>query len=232
MKIYGISSPAGHYPPPGGKWRRLAVGVHSAKTTIKREPDMEHRIQRVGILDVNGDIGEDLPHWLLQRGYLADIMQDAKAMMDYCQQLNPAAVIVDVCQGMTDGPNLIGRLRKAGYTAPIIATCAGRDDALQIETLHMGADDFLQKPMDMRQLLQRLDLVLRQSAGKEHDEDRSASERLEEVLTATEKRIFQVLKDHAPAPLSRDQIMWEVKRQRMTPEDRSIDVYISNILLK
>lgn len=192
---------------------------------------MEHRIQRVGILDANSELGDDLQNWLLQKGYLADIMQDAAAMADYCQQLNPAAVIMDLSVSGEEGPELISRLRKSGYAAPIIVTSAERDDALQIEILHLGADDFLQKPLEIKQLLQRLELILRQGA-RDGEDGRSSSERLEEVLTATEKRIFQVLMDHAPSPLSRDQIMWEVKRQRMTPDDRSIDVYISNIRRK
>lgn len=193
---------------------------------------MRRSIQRVGILDAGSDISDDLQRWLLQHGYLADVMRDTTALETYCTQLQPAAIIMEVCPERSQVTELITRLRQAGYAAPIIVTSSQRDDELQVKALQLGADDFLQMPVDSRQLFERLELVLRKGAETEEEQAFAASDQLGEVLTAMERRILKTLEEHMPDPLSRETIMWEVKRQRIAPDDRSVDVYISNIRRK
>lgn len=193
---------------------------------------MERSIQRVGILDAGSDIHSDLQHWLLQRGYLVDVMQDAASMEVYCTQINPAAVIVDIGIGDQQGTELIGHLRGAGFESPIIATMAERDDLLQVQALQDGADDVLLRQGNTKTLLERLELILRQQSENSSGTTYSDSAALADVLTAMERRILKSLEDNMPDPQSRDQIMWAVKRQRISPDDRSIDVYISNIRRK
>ncbi len=194
---------------------------------------MQRNIQRVGILDAGSDISDDLQRWLLQHGYLADVMKDTKAIETYCTQLQPAAIIMEICPREEDVTGLVSRLREAGYASPIIIAASERNDELQVRALQAGADDFLQMPVDSRQLFDRLELVLRKgSEAPQDDHAFAAADQLGEVLTAMERRILKTLEEHMPEPLSRETIMWEVKRQRIAPDDRSVDVYISNIRRK
>ncbi|UJQ94509.1 response regulator transcription factor [Mariluticola halotolerans] len=192
---------------------------------------MEQRIQRVGVLDAGSDANFDLQHWLLQRGYLADMIQDPLLIKNYCCELKPAALLIDMSLIGQSGPKMVKELRDSGYTAPIIATLNGRDDALQVQTLQMGADDFLQHPMTTIQLLERLGLILRQSA-RETRAVPSQMDELSDVLTSTESRIVKALQESMPDPMRREQIMWAIKRKQIAPDDRSIDVYVSNIRRK
>jgi len=192
---------------------------------------MEQRIQRVGVLDANSEANDDLQHWLLQRGYLADMIQDPLLIKGYCCELRPAALIMDMSLMGTEGPNLVKELRDAGFTSPIVATLDGRNDALQVQALQMGADDFLQHPMTTTQLFERLDLILRQSS-RDTGVVPSQMDELTDVLTSTESRIVKALQEHMPEPMGREQIMWAIKRKQIAPDDRSIDVYVSNIRRK
>ena len=149
---------------------------------------------------------------------------------DDCE-LKPAALLIDMSVIGQNGPEMVKELRDSGYTSPIIATLDGRDDALQVQTLQMGADDFLQHPMTTTQLLERLGLILRQST-KGAQAAPSQMDELSDVLTSTESRIVKALQESMPNPMRREQIMWAIKRKQIAPDDRSIDVYVSNIRRK
>lgn len=191
---------------------------------------MTHRLPRIGVLFSVRESARALRKALLHRGYLADLMKDAAALEAYCGKLAPAAVIVDLGHVGRGGAELVRRLRRSGFSAPIIATIDRGSDQLQVETLQFGADDFVQMPTDPAEVLERLDFILMRY-GVAPPRPRPPTP-LEAALTATERRILVALQGAAPQTMSRETLMWEIRRRRVAPDDRTLDVYISNIRRK
>lgn len=191
---------------------------------------MAHRLPRIGILFSARESARALRKALLHRGYLADLMKDAIALEAYCGKLGPAALVVDLSHVPRGGAELVRRLRRAGFAAPIIATVDRGSDQLQVEVLQSGADDFVQMPTDPAEVLERLDFILAQYGIA--PPPRPSTGALEAALTATERQILTALQGAAPETMSRETLMWEIRRRRVAPDDRTLDVYISNIRRK
>jgi DNA-binding response OmpR family regulator len=138
------------------------------------------------------------------------------------------------------------------HILPVIMLTAKGDDTDRIVGLELGADDYLPKPFNPRELLARMKAVLRRSLprGKEerghaHDNTISAGgitlntakqtvvvDGRELELSTTEYRILEVLMKHPNAVLSRDQLMTLARGRDFTAFDRSIDVHISKLRAK
>jgi two-component system, OmpR family, phosphate regulon response regulator OmpR len=125
---------------------------------------------------------------------------------------------------------------------PILMLTARGDAMDRVVGLEMGADDYLPKPFEPRELLARLKAILRRSKGERRNEvlrfgrleiDRDAREvRLDGAarpLTSYQFELLLVLAEHAGRVMSRDVLMDLLKAQPLEAFDRSIDVHISRI---
>jgi DNA-binding response OmpR family regulator len=151
------------------------------------------------------------------------------------------ALILDLMLPDIDGLEVCRRVRARAGT-PILMLTARGDAMDRVVGLEMGADDYLPKPFEPRELLARLKAILRRRGGDEPREmlrfgrlqiDPGALEvRLDgepRPLTSHQFALLLVLARHAGRVMSRDAIMDLLKHERLEAFDRSIDVHISRI---
>jgi two-component system, OmpR family, phosphate regulon response regulator OmpR len=152
------------------------------------------------------------------------------------------ALILDLMLPDLDGLEVCRRIRGRDATMPIIMLTARGDTMDRVVGLEIGADDYLPKPFDPRELLARLKAVLRRGSGSSGSDilrfgrieiDRGAREvRLDgEVrpLTSYQFDLLVALAEHAGRVLSRAALMDLMKGTSLEAFDRSIDVHISRI---
>jgi DNA-binding response OmpR family regulator len=151
------------------------------------------------------------------------------------------AVILDLMLPDTDGLEICRQLR-ARSDGPILMLTARGDPMDRVVGLEMGADDYLPKPFEPRELLARLRAILRRGRGGAKSDvlrfgrieiDRGAREvRLEGMarpLTGYQFALVLALAEHAGRVMSRDALMDLVKGEAIEAFDRSIDVHVSRI---
>jgi two-component system phosphate regulon response regulator OmpR len=153
----------------------------------------------------------------------------------------PDVVILDLMLPDTDGLEICRQLR-ARSDGPILMLTARGDPMDRVVGLEMGADDYLPKPFEPRELLARLRAILRCGRGGAKSDvlrfgrieiDRGAREvRLEGMsrpLTGYQFALVLALAEHAGRVMSRDALMDLVKGEAIEAFDRSIDVHVSRI---
>src|SRR5499426_2698648 len=153
----------------------------------------------------------------------------------------PDVVILDLMLPDTDGLDICRQIRARSNT-PILMLTARGDPMDRVVGLEMGADDYLPKPFEPRELLARLKAILRRRSGDKTGDvlrfgrlqiDPGALEvRLDGepcALTSHQFALLLVLARHAGRVMSRDAIMDLLRHERLEAFDRSIDVHISRI---
>jgi two-component system phosphate regulon response regulator OmpR len=156
-------------------------------------------------------------------------------------------VLLDVMLPGVDGLEVCRRLRAAPASAsiPVIMLTAKGDDVDKIVGLELGADDYLPKPFEPRELVARIQAVLRRGAGAEMEESvrygelevswTSRAARLEGqdlALTTAEFELLGLLVRNRGRILSRDRILDETRGIDWEAYDRSIDVLVSRLRQK
>jgi DNA-binding response OmpR family regulator len=151
------------------------------------------------------------------------------------------AIILDLMLPDMDGLDVCRRIRARAAT-PILMLTARGDAMDRVVGLEMGADDYLPKPFEPRELLARLKAILRRGKAGLKDDllrfgrleiDRGARQvRLDgeaRPLTSYQFELVLALAEHAGRVMSREALMDITKAQRLDAFDRSIDVHISRI---
>jgi len=151
------------------------------------------------------------------------------------------AIILDLMLPDTDGLEVCRRLRAAG-SVPILMLTAKGDPMDRIVGLELGADDYLPKPFEPRELLARLRAIMRR--GKEPErahimrfgrleiDPLAVEARIDGrscALTAHQYKLLEIMAKAAGRVLSRDYLMTQLKGGNLEAFDRSIDVHISRI---
>jgi len=194
------------------------------------------------IVDDDRDIRSLLADYLEANGYRALAAADGNAMWKILDETRPDLIVLDLNLPGDDGLTLCRKLR-AHSTMPVIMLTARSEPLDRILGLEMGADDYLPKPFEPRELLARLRAVLRRrgsNAGADKplrfgrlEIDRDArAVRLdgsERPLTSLQYELLVALAENAGRVLSRDTLMDLVKGQPLEAFDRSIDVHVSRI---
>ena len=158
---------------------------------------------------------------------------------------NISLIILDLMMPEESGLNICQRLRVNNVEIPIIMLTAKGDEVDRIVGLEMGADDYLPKPFNPRELLARVNAILRrqQQSSIQNTKDifefgnfsfdisnRSLHKNEQEIqITAGEYDLLRVFAERPKQPLSRDQIMQLAKGKELDVFDRSIDVQISRL---
>jgi two-component system OmpR family response regulator/two-component system phosphate regulon response regulator OmpR len=205
------------------------------------------RPKRLLIVDDDTRARDLLHRYLSEQGYEVRATPDALQMDKYLQREHFDLLVLDLMLPGEDGLAICRRLRALGNNIPIIMLTARGEDIDRILGLEMGADDYLPKPFNPRELLARIQAVLRRPRPTG-----SAPEVLEKVsfggmevdfaarslrkpdgetcvLTTGEFAVLSVLLLHPRQPLSRDQLMTLARGREQGPFDRAIDVQISRL---
>jgi DNA-binding response OmpR family regulator len=207
--------------------------------------------KQVHILIVDDDLAlrNLLQRYLKENDYWVSTVADGVKMDQYLKQETPDLIILDLMLPGEDGLTLAKRLRHHS-NVPIIMLSARGEEVDRIVGLEVGADDYLAKPFNPRELLARIRSVLRRSSSMiEHAETDThsisfgpyrldkASRQLfhgEQPLTLTsgEYSLLEVFTSHPNRVLNRDTLLQLLKGYDHQPYDRSIDVRVTRLRKK
>lgn len=203
------------------------------------------------VVDDDPGLRELLQEYLTSQGFEVIAVADGVEMEQFLRQHDVNLVILDLMLPGEDGLSLARKLR-ANSNLPIIMLSARGDDVDRIIGLEVGADDYLAKPFNPRELLARIRAVLRRhednqtaAAGEEQGttfrfgvyqldlNSRSLIKAgVDVALTAGEFNLLRIFVDHPNRVLSRDQLMDLMKGYERSPFDRSIDVRVTRLRRK
>ena len=153
-------------------------------------------------------------------------------------------VLLDLMLPDADGLDVCRRIRAAGSAIPVIMLTAKGDPTDRVVGLELGADDYVGKPFDPRELLARIRAVLRRPAVPSGSAPRSLGfgrlevdadarvarvDGVERPMTAHQFNILLAMAERAGRVLSREQLMEAVKGEALEAFDRSIDVHVARI---
>jgi two-component system, OmpR family, phosphate regulon response regulator OmpR len=203
---------------------------------------------RILVVDDDQRLRELLVRYLGGEGYEVKAVPDAAAMDKQLARDRYDLVVLDLMLPGEDGLAICRRLRAQDTAPAIIMLTAKGDDVDRIVGLEMGADDYLPKPFNPRELLARINAVLRRRAppgppgapatGGVYPfgefslnlSTRTLTRAGKQVaLTTGEFSVLKVLVQHPRQPLSRDKLMELARGREYEVFDRSIDVQISRL---
>jgi len=189
-----------------------------------------------------------LSRYLSEQGFLVDAAADGADMNARLARNRYDLIVLDLMLPGEDGLAICRRLRADGETIPIIMLTARGDEVDRIVGLEMGADDYLPKPFNPRELLARINAVLRRRsrlpAGAPEAEEQSVefgpyrldlgTRRLTRAgepvaLTSGEFALLKAFVKHPRHPLSREKLMELARGREHEAFDRSIDVQVSRL---
>lgn len=202
------------------------------------------------ILMVDDDLRmrELLERYLTEQGFEIKTVPDSNEMDIVLGSDQFDIIVLDLMLPGEDGLAICRRLRSNGLTTPIIMLTARGDEVDRIIGLEMGADDYLPKPFNPRELLARINAVLRRheltpssTNQSKHEsfsfgdfvfdaDNRSLTKNGETVtITSGEFALLKVFTEHPRQPLSRDRLMQLARGRELDVFDRSIDVQVSRL---
>jgi two-component system, OmpR family, phosphate regulon response regulator OmpR len=204
--------------------------------------DMQNSPRKLLVVDDDPKLRDLLHRYLTEQQFEVALAPDGGAMNRLLQKERFDLVILDLMLPGEDGLSIVRRLRGANDRTPVIMLTAKGDDVDRIVGLEMGADDYLPKPFEPRELLARLKSILRRARTEVRanvlrfgrlEIDAGAREvRLDDApqrLTSHQFELLLVLAQHAGRVMSREAIMNLLKHENLEAFDRSIDVHISRI---
>lgn len=205
------------------------------------------------VVDDHSEIRDLLKRFLEQHGYQVQTVPDGNAMRRHLSQQQPDLMILDLMLPGDDGLTLCRELRGQGNNIPIIMLTAVGEETDRIIGLEMGADDYLPKPFNPRELLARIKAVLRRQSSvsslSHSQEDTSqlyfdrwcldlARRELRDdscvtvSLSTAEFDLLRVFIQHPHHVLSRDQLLDLARGREAQAFDRAIDTLVSRLRRK
>jgi two-component system, OmpR family, phosphate regulon response regulator OmpR len=197
--------------------------------------------EQVLIVDDDTRLSAMLADYLAGNGFAVHTVATAAAGLADLGRRAPDAVILDVMLPDLDGFETCRRIR-AVSDVPILMLTAKGEETDRIVGLELGADDYLPKPFNPRELLARLKAILRRRNGgavsrvlrfgRLEIDPGSRSVRIdgrESTMTSYQFDLLVALAENAGRTLSREQLMEMVKGEELEAFDRSIDVHVSRI---
>ena len=200
------------------------------------------------VVDDDIEIRELLAHFLRDHGYRVCVAADGLELYQQLAIEEPGLIVLDLMLPGEDGLSLCRRLCSE-HSVPIIMLTAVAEEADRIVGLEMGADDYLTKPFNPRELLARIRAVMRRAGptgkagadqrvsftGWQLDFGRRELKRDDDTLvplSAGEYRLLQVLAEHPQQVLSRDFLLERTHGRESGPYDRSVDIQLSRLRRK
>ena len=197
---------------------------------------------RVLIIDDDAELCALLQEFLGRDGFEVAVALDGEQGLERAESEAFDIVVLDLMLPALDGFELLRRLRTVSRVPVIILTARGEDED-RIVGLDLGADDYLAKPFNPRELVARIRAILRRAAttrGRIEVNGVALDPGTREVLcdgraveiTTLEFDILELLMRSAGRVVSRDMLMSSMYNRKATPFDRSIDMHVSHLRRK
>ena len=199
-------------------------------------------MQRLLMIDDDARLAAMVRDYLAASGYGVDVAGDVASGIAALRARPADLLILDLMLPDGDGLDVCRRLRAEGFGIPVLMLTAKGDPIDRVIGLEIGADDYLPKPFEPRELLARVKALLRR-AGNAPAADSLRFGRLEvdraaravridgqvRSLTSHQFDLLVALAERAGRVLSREQLMDLVRGEALETFDRSIDVHIARI---
>ena len=190
-----------------------------------------------------------LRKFLARNGFLVSVARDAAHARRILSGLEFDLIVMDVMMPGEDGVDLTRSLRSEEITTPILLLTAKGDTDDRISGLEAGADDYLPKPFEPKELLLRINAILRRMPTPEpentvpkvlhmgpirFDIERSELMQGEQVvrLTATEVQLMRIFVENLRQPVSRTKLVEDLGRDGGQAQERAVDVQITRLRRK
>jgi two-component system OmpR family response regulator/two-component system phosphate regulon response regulator OmpR len=204
--------------------------------------------RKILVVDDDQRLRDLLQRYLGEQGFQVRTAEHAAAMDKWLARESFDLLVLDLMLPGEDGLSICRRLRGSHPELALLMLTAKGDEIDRIVGLEMGADDYLPKPFNPRELLARIQAVLRRRTvavpGAPSTEDKVVAFGGIEVdlaartlrrgdeflpLTTGEFAVLKVLLQHPRQPLSRDRLMTLARGREQGPFDRAIDVQVSRL---
>ncbi|CAM8630997.1 OmpR Response regulators consisting of a CheY-like receiver domain and a winged-helix DNA-binding domain [Comamonadaceae bacterium] len=208
-----------------------------------------NRPNKILVVDDDARIRDLLRRYLTQEGFEVLTAEDGKALTRVMLRETADLIVLDLMMPGEDGLSICRRLRAANDQTPVIMLTAKGEDIDRIVGLEVGADDYLGKPFNPRELLARIHAVLRRRPAQEAPGAPSSDNEIvrfglfvfdlgartlkkvdqEIMLTTGEFAMLKALVRHPRIPLSREKLAQLSRGREFEPFDRSLDVQVSRL---
>lgn len=201
------------------------------------------------LIDDDAELSQLVTDYLTLDGFSLDHAADGIKGLQKAQTGAYQLILLDVMLPGLDGLSLLRQLRQTSY-CPVLMLTARGDDIDRILGLELGADDYLAKPFNPRELSARVRAILRRvELAQQPQQHQTPLLELNQVtlnrqnrqvhclgtaivLTATEFQLLEYLMHHAGRVVSKEELSKEVMGRVLQQYDRSLDMHVSNIRKK
>ncbi|GAA0792723.1 MULTISPECIES: two-component system response regulator OmpR [Pseudomonadati] len=209
---------------------------------------MGQETSKILVVDDDMRLRSLLERYLMEQGYQVRSAANAEQMDRLLERENFHLLVLDLMLPGEDGLSICRRLRQQENPIPIVMLTAKGDEVDRIIGLELGADDYLPKPFNPRELLARIKAVMRRQTN---DVPGAPAQQEAEItfgdfslnlatremfhgeesiaLTSGEFAVLKVLVSHPREPLSRDKLMNLARGRDYSALERSIDVQVSRL---
>jgi len=205
---------------------------------------------KILLIDDDQELSQLVIDYLTLDGFVLELAADGVTGLAKAQSGQYQLILLDVMLPGMDGLSLLRQLRQSSY-CPVLMLTARGDDIDRIVGLELGADDYLAKPFNPRELSARVKAILRrvELIQQSQSEQQQSLLELNQVqlnrqnrqvhcrgqlltLTATEFQLLEYLMRHAGQVITKENLSKAVLGRTLQQYDRSLDVHISNIRKK
>lgn len=202
------------------------------------------------IVEDDRDIAALVERFLQEAGFRTTHLVDGRAVEAEIQRDRPDLILLDLLLPGEDGRSIARRVRQK-HTIPIIMLTAMGEERSRVAGLNLGADDYVSKPFSARELIARMNAVLRRTVAQDgnrklngavygfegwHIDTRGrelfSPDGLRIILTSAEFDLLQILVENRGTVLGRDHLMLMAQGRRVEPYSRGIDTLISRLRQK
>jgi DNA-binding response OmpR family regulator len=207
-----------------------------------------NKVERILVIDDDVELCTLVTEYLRPEGFQVDTAHDGKTGLSRALSGEHMLVVLDVMLPGLNGFDVLRKIRD-GSRIPVLLLTARGEDVDRIVGLEIGADDYLPKPFNPREMVARIRAILRRSQGKGKDAQIPEVIRVGDVeldpgtravlhrgkpveLTSVEFDLLQVLLREAGRVVTREALVDEVLGRKFSPFDRSIDMHVSKVRRK
>src|ERR1041385_419319 len=233
---------------PRGPALQFVTSDRRRATRARDNRAMKQPTPKILVVDDDPRLRELLVRYLTEQGFQVQALPDSRDLDKKLQRDPPHLLVLDLMLPGEDGLAVCRRLRGSGETVPIIMLTAKGEDTDRIVGLEMGADDYLPKPFNPRELVARIHAVLRRQIERLAPGAPVGEGRIEfgpyvlDLTTRTLTRngtplpmttgefgLLKVFVTHARQPLAREKLMLLARGRDHDVFDRAIDVQVSRL---
>lgn len=215
-------------------------------------------MSKILLVDDDVELTNLLAELLALEGFHIHVVHNGQEALAELELQTYDIILLDIMMPVLNGIETLKQLRQK-YTTPVLMLSARDDEIDRVLGLELGADDYLPKPFNDRELVARIKAILRRTGNASQNDvitpsSQSPEENIKQLsfggvelhpgrqqaiyegrdldLTGTEFALLQMLMRNPGQILSRELLSLEILGKRLTPYDRAIDMHISNLRKK